>query len=406
MIKEIKITNFYSFQETTITLRPDTNILIGINGSGKSNFLKAIKFLKEGVVGVGLKKYISDDLGGFDNFYFKGKNKSHFTKGVAFQYRFDAKFLNKLGYEFQIDKDIFYEIKIHSLSNGINYSIQEEIKNEGGLVYLTSSNGTAKLDPNIHYKASKSDKNPTLINYNDYDSSELAFREINDSERYYELSVLKKVIKDILVYEYFDTSPSSAIRRPILPTSGKRLLEDGSNLTQILNNIKINFKKEFQNITDALNEVNENYNGIDFNILSNNIELTIDEKKLDSAVHVSSISDGTLRYLCLLAILFNPVRGALICIDEPELGLHPDMIINISKAVQVASESSQVIVSTHNENLLNYFEIENIRVFEKDEQNSTQVNSFTRKQFEGWYDKFAVGEMWKQGDIGGIRYGS
>jgi len=406
MIKEIKITNFYGFQESTVVLQPDTNILIGINGSGKSNFLKAIKFLKEGVGGIGLKKYISDNLGGFDNFYFKGKNKSDFTKGIAFQYRFDTQFLIKMGYEFQIDEDILYEIQIHSLGTGINYSIKEEIKNERGLVYLTSERGVARLDPNIHFKASKSDKYPDLVIYNDFDSSELAFREINDSERYFELSVLKKVIKDISVYEYFDTSPKSLIRRPILPTSGKRLFEDGSNLTQILNYIKINFKKEFKNITVALNEVNENYVGIDFNIVSNNIELTIDEQKLNSAVHASSISDGTLRYLCLLAILFNPERGSLICIDEPEVGLHPDMILNIVNAIKIASVSSQIIVSTHSENFLNYFEVENIRVFEKNESNATIVKSFNRNDFADWYDEFALGQLWAKGDLGGVRYGN
>jgi predicted ATPase len=132
----------------------------------------------------------------------------------------------------------------------------------------------------------------------------------------------------------------------------------------------------------------------------------LEEKELNSSIHVSNISDGTLRYLCLLSILFNPERGRIICIDEPEVGLHPDMILNIANAIKEASGSSTLIISTHSDNFLNYFEIENIRVFEKNDENSTEVFTYETEQFEDWYESFAIGQMWKQGDLGGVRYGS
>jgi predicted ATPase len=132
----------------------------------------------------------------------------------------------------------------------------------------------------------------------------------------------------------------------------------------------------------------------------------LEEKGLNSSVHVSNISDGTLRYLCLLSILFNPDRGRLVCIDEPEVGLHPDMIVNIANAIKEASEESTLIVSTHSDNLLNYFEVENLKVFEKNEFNSSEINSYTSAQFAEWYEEFSIGQMWKQGDFGGVRYGN
>jgi predicted ATPase len=155
-----------------------------------------------------------------------------------------------------------------------------------------------------------------------------------------------------------------------------------------------------------LNEVNPNFSGFDFNFLGGNIELMLEENNLNSAVHVSNISDGTLRYLCLLSILYNPERGNIICIDEPEVGLHPDMILNIANAIKEAAENSTIIISTHSDNLLNYFDVEDIRVFEKDENNSTKVVSYTMSQFADWYEDFSLGQMWKQGDLGGVRYGS
>jgi len=155
-----------------------------------------------------------------------------------------------------------------------------------------------------------------------------------------------------------------------------------------------------------LNEVNPNFSGFDFNFIGGNIELMLEETGLDSSIHVSSISDGTLRYLCLLSILYNPERGSFICIDEPEVGLHPDMILAIANAIKDASEKSTLVISTHSENLLNYFDIENVKVFEKDEDNATLVISYTKEDFSDWYEEFSLGQMWKQGDLGGVRYGS
>lgn len=189
------------------------------------------------------------------------------------------------------------------------------------------------------------------------------------------------------------------------PTSEKRLLPDGSNLPQILNTLNINFKQSFKQILTKLNDVNEQYSDIDFNFIGGNIELMLEEKKLGTAIHVTNISDGTLRFLCLLSILYNPEKGKLICIDEPEIGLHPDMILTIAEAVQESSSTSQLVIATHSENILNPFKLKHIRVFEKNEKNETIVNSYSERDFEGWYEEYVpVGRRWRQGDLGGNRW--
>lgn len=401
MIKEIKITNFYSFYEETVKINPNTNILIGINGSGKSNFLKVLRLLKEGVAGIGLKKHIIDNLGGFDNCFFKGSNRNDLHT-ISIEYIFEGVKISQKNYGFRFTDDIIYTITLSKSSSLSNYYIKEKIENNQGFVYLDFSNGTGHLNEKVAEKNNRT----RLVRYEDYDPQELAMREVSDTDRYFALTTLKKAIKDIVVYDYFDTTPKSPIRRPMLPTSEKRLISDGTNLPQILNTIKINHKPQYRRIAEMLNEVNSNFSGFDFNFLGGNIELMLEENNLNSSIHVSNISDGTLRYLCLLSILYNPERGSIICIDEPEVGLHPDMILNIANAVKEAAENSTIIISTHSDNLLNYFNIEDIRVFEKDENNSTKVVSYTASQFADWYEDFSLGQMWKQGDLGGVRYGS
>lgn len=402
MIKEVKISNFFSFNQTTIKLCSDTNILIGINGAGKSNFLKAIKLLREGVAGIGLKKNILDNFGGFDNSFFKGSNENGDTQSIFLQYIFDGKEISQNGSGFKFTEDIIYQINIIKSSSLLNYYIQEKITNEKGFVYLDFINGVGHLNEKVSENSNKT----SLVRYNDFDPQELSLKEISDTDRYFALTTIKKAIKDIFVYDYFDTTPKSPIRKPMLPTSEKRLFADGTNLPQILNIIKINHKQQYKKIAEMLNEVNPNFSGFDFNFIGGNIELMLEESGLDSSIHVSNISDGTLRYLCLLSILYNPERGRFICIDEPEVGLHPDMILNIANAIKEASEKTTLVISTHSDNLLNYFDIQNVRVFEKDENNATKVISFSKELFSDWYKEFSLGQMWKQGDLGGVRYGN
>ncbi len=392
MIKEITITNFYSFKDATIKLRPNVNILVGINGSGKSNFLKALRFLKEGVGGGGLRKHIFDNLGGFANFYFKGAKDSRRLNIIQLIYKFEG-IPSSFASRSITTTEPIYEISIQGSPSLSNYSVDELIKNKN-FIELETRSGRVEFQDNKN-RSRRSDTQELVLN----GISEL-------EENLKNLSSLKKAIKEIVVYDYFDTSPQSRMRKPMLPTSERRLSADGTNLPQILNTIKINHKQYYRKIVEMLKEVNPNFTGFDFNLIGGNIELMLEESSFNSSIHVSNISDGTLRYLCLLAIVYNPDRGRIVCIDEPEVGLHPDMILNIANAIKEASETSMFIISTHSENFLNYFDIEDVHVFEKDENNATQVVSYDREQFAGWYKEFSLGQMWRQGDLGGVRYGS
>ncbi len=396
MITEIRLKNFYSFKDCAIPLNGDVNVLVGINGSGKSNLLKAITLLKEGVAGVGLRKHVIDTLGGFDNIYFKGDNSEKDNR-IELTFEFDKQILSKYGEAFQ--ENISYIITLIRIAGINNYYVYERVLFDNKIELLNFENGQGTFQVKTGNGHSRQ-----IVPSRVAESTELALSKIFDIDRFSELTVLRKAISEIVIYPYFDTTPGSTIRKPMLPTSEKRLLPDGSNLPQTLNTIKISHKKSFQKIIEKLSEVNPQFKGIDFNFIGGNIELMLEESKFNSSVHVSNISDGTLRYLCLLSVLYNPDRGTFICIDEPETGLHPDMISNISRAIFDASNTSSLIIPTHSDKLLNHFEIEHVRVFERDDENASIVSTYTKKEFEGWYEDFSLGNMWRAGDIGGNRY--
>lgn len=406
MIKKVELTNFYSFGKTTIELHPETNILIGINGSGKSNFLKALRLLKEGMVGIGLRKYILDFLGGFNNMFHKASSAkdANSQRTISLEFTIDASILKKYSEHKILSTDIVYTISIVESPGLKNYTVNESLHSTSGLNFLEFNDGLLKF-----FKLNSEGVDKEWYEIENFDSGNLALKHLIIKDYNPEMNTanaFRKGIRDIVIYDYFDTTPNSPIRRPILPTSENRLSADGSNLTQLLNTIKINHKDVYRKVVEMLEEVNPNFSGFDFNFIGGNIELMLEERGFNSSIHVSNISDGTLRYLCLLAVIFNPSKGRLICIDEPELGLHPDMLLNLASAIKEVSSDCLFIISTHSDNLLNYFDVENLKIFEKDEQNGTIVKSFSTDQFAEWYEDYTIGQMWKQGDFGGVRYGN
>ncbi len=397
MIKSIRFKNFFSFKDCTITLN-NVNALIGINGTGKSNFIKALQLLKATVIEGALPDLILNQWGGFDAMFFAGNDL-----------RYDSKV--ELGFEFDEDVclfnniPLFYNITFDRVGSTQNYRISECLyskDNDGNMLdkYMFRHDGKVSIQTITNFP---DDIETQLIDYEVANDMESCFIQLAQNQ--YEMSELRSFIKDMSVYGYFDTTAKSLIRKPMLPSGiSARLLSDGSNLPQILNRIKINSKSNYNNLIASLQAINPQYNGFDFNFIGNNIELMLDEKHLERSVHVTHISDGTLRYLCLLAIVHNPERGAVVCIDEPEIGLHPDMISEFVEAMNQVSDKTQFIISTHSEHILNNLSVENVLVCEKDDDNGTIVNTFRDKDYVEWASQYATGNLWRNGNLGGNRY--
>ena len=117
------------------------------------------------------------------------------------------------------------------------------------------------------------------------------------------------------------------------------------------------------------------------------------------------LSDGTLRWLALLAILLNPAPPPVTCIDEPELGLHPDAIHTLADLLVEASTRTQLIVTTHSDALLDAFTDtpEVVCVCEKVE-GSTVIQRLDKEHLKFWLDQYSLGKLWMSGEIGGNRW--
>lgn len=129
------------------------------------------------------------------------------------------------------------------------------------------------------------------------------------------------------------------------------------------------------------------------------------EKGLKSPIPATRLSDGTLRYLSLLLILCHPSPPPLICIEEPELGFHPDVLPTLAELFIEASNRAQFIVTTHSDSLISAFSDvpEAVVVCERTEDGTTLRRLETPKLAE-WLNRYKLGELWRMGEIGGNRW--
>ena len=398
MIKSIYLKNFFSFKDQKIDFG-STNFLVGINGSGKSNLIKAFRLLKATLTEGDLEELIINKWGGFDAVYFKGGEDEE-TPSFTLLFEFDHKVLGEYGYKFL--ESVFYKVQITKVAGTQNYTVKEKFGNkagwEKGYQYFRATSGIGWAR-----EGERTDQQHSVKYALDVMTDSM-LSQLKDSDRYPQISTLRKAISDISIYSYFNTTETSPIRKPAAPTSTTKLMADGSNLPQLLNWININYKKAYKNIKNSLNSINPNITDINFHPISTNIELLLEEDGLNSAVHVAHVSDGTLRFLCLMSIINNPKRGRFVCIDEPEVGLHPDMICEIMEAMEEASEKTQFLITTHSELVLNQTTIDNVIVCEKDDKNVTSIKTFRTEEYKKWAADYSTGNLWRSGDLGGNRY--
>ena len=178
---------------------------------------------------------------------------------------------------------------------------------------------------------------------------------------------------------------------------------DCSNLGLVLNYIKSDMpskKRLLKELQYFYNDV-EDYESV---ISGGSVQIYFQEHGLRASVPATRLSDGTLRYLCLLAILCHPSPPPLICLEEPELGLHPDVLPNLASLLRDVSNYSQIIVTTHSEVFVDSFSDapEAILVAEKIDT-ETKLSRLNGKQLKPWLDKYRLGDLWTRGDIGGTR---
>ena len=156
-------------------------------------------------------------------------------------------------------------------------------------------------------------------------------------------------------------------------------------------------------LIDRLTDAYEGLNDFELNFEGGSVQVFFSEGGL--AVPASRLSDGSMKYLCLLAILLNPHPPPIVCIEEPEMGMHPDLLPKIADLLVEASQQCQLIVTTHSDILVDALtdRPESVVVCEKHD-GKTSMTRLDRRDLSSWLGKYRLGELWTKGQLGGVRW--
>ena len=355
-LARLSVQGFKSIRELRdFELASGLNVLIGANGAGKSNFISLFRMLAEMMQGQ-LERYVIDENGP-DKLLFGGRKRS---RGIDVDLRFG---LN--GYHFTLVP----------AANHLIFEVEE-----------THFSGTYAKN----YKQSLG-RNQTEAKLPTGAGGEVA-------------TYVLPAVRSWRVYHFHDTSPSAQVRLRHEARDNLVLKPYAQNLAPFLLMLRRNHPSSYSSIVETIRMVAPFFGDfLDRGESSQSIELEwLETGDPDTPRGPLQLSDGTLRFICLVTLLLQPRRlqPDTIIVDEPELGLHPYALATLGALLRQASENKQIIVSTQSVELVNQLSPEDIIVVERQE-GASEFRRLVPQHLEQWLNDYALGELWKMNVIGG-----
>lgn len=220
---------------------------------------------------------------------------------------------------------------------------------------------------------------------------------------YPELAFLSDFYEGIRLYREWTFGRHAAPRKPqAADLPGDHLLEDARNLALVLNRYRRDVPTKIA-LLEALGKVFEGITDFSVDVIGGTTQVFLEENGW--TIPATRLSDGTVRWLALLAVLLDPKPPPLVCIEEPEVGLHPDLMHILAPLLKSASERMQIIITTHSEALVDAFRDspEDVMVCERP-AGVTTMRRLNREQLSEWIEEYSLGQLWSRGILGGTRW--
>ena len=386
LIHSIQLTNFLSFGEASeaVQLR-DLNVVIGPNGSGKSNLLEAFELLSGAPKD--LTKPIRDG-GGIRDWLWKDSKTPAIASLEAI-----------VGYP-KGPQSLRYRLSFTEVGQRFEI-VDERIENERAQAKQAEAYFHYKFE-NGHAVLNVQDVKRRL-NRADIDPSQSILSQRRDPDQYPEITYLGQSLSKIRLYREWSFGRYTAPRLPQKADLPNDTLEaDCSNLGLVLNRLRRDPAVKAR-LLHALQALYEGIDDYDVQIEGGTVQVFFHEGS--RTIPATRLSDGTLRYLCLLAILCHPDPPPLVCIEEPELGLHPDVLPRVGELLKEASQRCQLIVTTHSDVLVDSMtDMPEVVLIAEKQPGGTVLRRLDGEKLKPWLEKYRLGTLWTRGDVGGTRW--
>ena len=389
LIQQLRFDGFLSFAPGSepFELRP-LNVLIGPNGSGKSNLIEAL----------GLLAATPHDLavavragGGAREWLWKGQPKTDSMEIEAVVG----------GGSTPTGRDLRYRLNLGSVRTRLELLDEaiEEVAPSPGKDDVYFYYRFQRGHPAINIKTVDGGWTERRLRREDLlpDQSVLAQRK--DPEQYPEVTWVGRRFSGILVFNEWTFGRHSPPRDPQpadLPDD--RVLADSSNLAHILNRIE---HAGDTRINGLLKTFFPRFERLTTRVSGGTVQFHLRESGFEAPIPATRLSDGTLRFIALLAALHSPSPPSVLCIEQPELGLHPDAVALLAEVLVEASTRTQLIVTTHSDSLVSALTShgDSIVTCERIEA-GTVLNRVDPDELRNWLADYTLGDLWRMGVMG------
>ncbi len=397
------------------------NVLIGPNGSGKSNIIEAIDLLRASASSFGVP---IREGGGATEWLWKGPTKKD-SQGRPLRVSSFSLSSTETFPTAEINATVNYPDNEVPLRHRLSFTAADQrfslsgeaIENErdessDGMLVRFFSRFQGGDDPVLTLTTEEDDGTEKSDNGKirelrptKFSSNRSVLSQYRDPSNFPEITYLGDSYKRIMLYREWDTGRNSKVRLPQpVDLPNDFLAEDASNLALVLN--FLGRKGNIRDILDVyLSSYYDQYRDYTVSVEGATVQVLLREKNLNDWVSASRLSDGTLRFLCLASILCHPSPPPLICLEEPEIGMHPDILPTVAEMLIEASGRAQIIVTTHSDILVDALThvSEAVLVCEK-ESNSTTVRRLDQDALRKWLKEYSLGDLWRSGQLGGNRW--
>ena len=366
-IESVTIQGFKSLKNISRLPLSSTNVLVGANGVGKSNFLSFFDMLGWMIHRCDTQGYISAN-GGADGLLFDGSGP-RLARSIHAELIFRAPPVKraakaKCGYGFTlargIDERLFFKRERY----------YPDAKT-GEWHNFRANHGEAKINRVMIDRAPKA---------------------------------IRRALKGCyFTYHFNDTSHGGPLRLPGEEDDRLILRGDGRNLAPVLLHLQERHRANYEEIVRMLQENVPTFHDFDLEPAYGSVKLRWRKKSSKTTIGMHQTSDGTLRFIALVTLMNMPLGRVpnIVLLDEPELGLHPYAISLLAALIRRLGVNKQVIVATQSPLLVNEFAPEDVIVAEMDDDGATSLSRKTTKELEHWLKEFRLGELWQSNVIGG-----
>ncbi len=389
LIRSIRLDAFLSFPPDSdpIDLGP-LNVLIGPNGSGKSNLIEAVELLH--AAPTAFSAAIRDG-GGVQEWLWKGEKVNRPATIEAIVAGSGP------------IPDLRYRLTFAASGQRteiIDESIEETDKRfpseEDVYFYYRFQHGR----PVLNIRTSHGERESRSLKREELKPDESVLSQRKGSDVYPEVTWLGQQFERIQTFREWSFGRYVALRGPQPAVlTADQLLPDSINISLVLNELEHNDAGvEFNRM---LRRFLPRYERFSTRIQGGTVQLYLHESGLKSPVPMTRLSDGTIRFMAILALLLTPNPPPLLCIEEPELGLHPDAVALLADLFIDASTRTQLIVTTHSDVLVSELTDHPEAILVCEHRGGTVLHRLDPRELAFWTDQYRLGEIWRIGELGG-----